>query len=50
MILNYLFNKNIRQIFDFNRLDDRYVMTHFRETINNDENVVIFDFVSIFAC
>ena len=43
MISNYLFNEHIRQIFDFDRFDDRYVMIHFRKMINHDENVVIFD-------
>ena len=50
IILNYLFNKYIRQIFDFDRFDDRYVIIHFRKTINHDENVVIFDLISIFVC
>ena len=50
MISNYLSNKHIRQILDFDRFDDRYVMIHFRKTINHDENAVIFDFISVFAC
>ena len=50
VISNYFFDEHIRQILDLNCLRDENVMNHLRKTINDDENAVVFDIISIFTC